>query len=121
MDLNGIWNSFLSKIQNNLSPMSFETWFMDTKLINLDDGIAKIEVPMHIHKNHLKNNYNDLIDEIFTDVTGTNFKFEFYTKEELEEQKEHPNINRIIETQMNELPIETNLNSQYTFENFFVG
>ncbi len=121
MDLSGIWNSFLSKIQNNLSPMSFETWFLDTKLINLDEGIAKIEVPMHIHKNHLKNNYNDLIDEIFTEVTGTNFKFEFFTKEELEEQKINPTMNKQNEVTLNDLPMETNLNPQYTFENFIVG
>lgn len=119
MDLNHLWDSFLIKIQENLSPMSYETWFMETKLVNLEDGIARIEVPMHIHKNHLKNNYNDLIEEIFTDITGTNFKFEFYTKEELDE------MIPVVE-QTNEIPnttkqVETNLNNQYTFENFIVG
>lgn len=119
MDLNHLWNSFLTKIQENLSPMSYETWFMETKLVNLDEGIATIEVPMHIHKNHLKNNYNDLIEEIFTEVTGTNFKFEFYTKEELEEMI--PVVEQTNEIATTTKQVETNLNIQYTFENFIVG
>lgn len=118
MDLNSIWNSFLSKIQTNLAPMSYETWFMETHLISLDDGIAKIEVPMNIHKNHLKNNYNDLIVEIFTEITGTNFIFEFYTNEEL---KSHLPVNSSNSNQEIDLPMETNLNTQYTFDNFIVG
>ncbi len=119
MDLNNIWNAFLSKIQINLSPISFQTWFMDTKLISLDNGIAKVEVPMNIHKNHLKNNYSDLIDEIFTSITSSNFKFEFYTKSELEEQKIENNIK--INSDNEGIKIDTNLNPQYTFENFIVG
>lgn len=118
MDLNQLWGSFLLKIQENLSPMSFETWFMETKLVSLENGIAQIEVPMHIHKNHLKNNYHDLIEEIFTDISGSNFKFEFYTKEDLDELI--PNIMPEEITQSNH-DIETNLNNQYTFENFIVG
>jgi chromosomal replication initiator protein len=119
MDLNHLWDSFLIKIQENLSPMSYETWFMETKLVNLEDGIARIEVPMHIHKNHLKNNYNDLIEEIFTDITGTNFKFEFYTKEELDEMI--PVVEQTNEIANTTKQVETNLNNQYTFENFIVG
>lgn len=118
MDLNQLWNSFLIKIQENLSPMSFETWFMETKLVSLESGIAQIEVPMHIHKNHLKNNYHDLIEEVFTEISGSNFKFEFYTKEELDELI--PTILQEDVLQTNH-DMETNLNNQYTFENFIVG
>lgn len=118
MDLNQLWNSFLIKIQENLSPMSFETWFMETKLVSLENGIAQIEVPMHIHKNHLKNNYHDLIEEVFTEISGSNFKFEFYTKEELDELI--PTILQEDNIQTTQ-DIETNLNNQYTFENFIVG
>lgn len=118
MDLNQLWNSFLIKIQENLSPMSFETWFMETRLVSLENGSAQIEVPMHIHKNHLKNNYHDLIEEVFTEVSGSIFKFEFYTKEELDELI--PSMIQDSVGQSNQ-DMETNLNNQYTFENFIVG
>ena len=75
MDLNNIWNEFLNKIKNRLSPMLYETWFQDTRLKSIDDNIVNVVVPMSVHKKHLKENYFDLIDEIFTDITGTNFQF----------------------------------------------
>ena len=73
MDLESIWNSFLEKIKNQLSDISYETWFSETKLISLDNGVAKVLVPSHVHKKNLKEHYIDLIDEKFSECTGTNF------------------------------------------------
>ena len=60
MDINTIWNMFLEKIKTELDPILYETWFSETKLNALDNGIAKIVVPMPVHKKHLKENYNDI-------------------------------------------------------------
>ena len=77
MDISTIWNMFLEKIKNELDPILYETWFSETRLESLENGIAKVIVPMPVHKKHLKENYNDIVEEIFTDITGTNFKFEY--------------------------------------------
>ena len=84
MDLDTIWNMFLEKMKDQLMPILYETWFSETKLIELKDRTAKVLVPMPVHKKHLKENYNDLIEEIFTDVSGSNFKFEYVIEEEIE-------------------------------------
>ena len=57
-----LWNSFLEKIKNEISPASFEAWFLDTELYELKDGTAKVSVPMSIQKKSLKENYNDLVE-----------------------------------------------------------
>lgn len=117
MDINNLWNTFLLKIKENVSPMSYDTWFGDTKLLELVDNKAKIIVPMHVHKKHLKENYNDLMLNIFNEITGSNFQFDFITEEEHKE-------NIIIDTDIVGVPsnnAETNLNGNYTFENFVVG
>ena len=118
MDCKSIWKNFLNKVQENISPMLYETWFMETELVDLKDNHARVLVPMHVHKKHLKENYNDLIEEIFTELTGTNFHFDYYTKEELENDT-------TIDTNEVGVPsivqYETNLNPNYTFENFIVG
>lgn len=117
MDTNVIWQSFLDKIKDVLSPMLYETWFSDTKLLELRDNLAVVLVPMHVHKKHLKENYNDLISEIFTNVSGTNFIFEYLTQEEYDK-------NISIDVNTFGLPsnnFESNLNPQYSFENFVVG
>ncbi len=118
MDLNNIWSSFLDKIKESIAPMLFETWFMETKLVELKEEIAKVIVPMHIHKKHLKENYNDLIVENFSKITGSNFGFEYYTEDEIETNVE-------IDTDNVGVPainmVENNLKTQYTFDNFIIG
>ncbi len=114
MDIDNIWNSFLQKMENNISPMSYNTWFKETKLISLKDNKAIVQVPMAIHKKHLKESYNDLIEETFTEITGTIFQMEYYLEEELKN-----NID--LDTPDVEEVMETNLNPKYTFETFIVG
>ena len=118
MDINTIWNLFLEKTKNELDPILYETWFSETKLYDLDNGIAKIIVPMPVHKKHLKENYNDIVEELFTEITGTNFKFEYLLEEEIEK-------NIKIDAENIGVPsfnsFESNLDSKYTFDNFIVG
>ena len=115
MDINNIWTTFLKRIEASVQPMAYTTWFKETKLISLKDNKAIVQVPMEIHKKHLKESYNDIIEEIFTDITGTNFQMEYYLPNELNSNVEIPN-----ETSEN-VEFETNLNPNYTFETFIVG
>lgn len=116
--MDSIWDSFLSHIKNYLTPVLYEIWFSETKLIGLDDKQATILVPMDVHKKHLKDDYYGLVEKIFTEVTGSNFKFEFLTPEEIEK-------NIIIDTNEIGVPkydnFESNLDNRYTFENFISG
>ena len=118
MDNKTLWKTFLEKMKENISPMLFETWFMETELIELKENHATVLVPMHVHKKHLKENYNDLIQETFAEITGTNFQFEYVTKEEVEQNIEIDTDNVGVPA-INEY--ETNLNPLYTFDNFIVG
>ena len=118
MDINNIWNLFLEKVKDFLDPILYETWFMDTKLIELSENCAKVLVPMQVHKKHLKENYNDLVEEIFTEITGTNFNFEYVIEDEIKN-------NVVIDTDNVGVPsmssFESNLDPRYTFDNFIVG
>ena len=118
MNLDNIWNEFLLKIKDKISPMLYDTWFSETKLINLDNNTAKVLVPMHVHKKHLKENYHDLVEEIFSEVTGSNFQFEYFIQEEIENNIEIDTDELGVPANFN---INSNLKSQYTFDNFVVG
>lgn len=118
VDLNTIWTIFLDKMKENLSPMLYETWFSETKLLELKDNIAKVLVPMPVHKKHLKENYNDIVEEIFTEVTSSNFKFEYFIEEDLEQNIQISNSNSIS---THNPTFESNLDPRYTFDNFIVG
>lgn len=118
MDLNNIWNSFLEKMKLKLNNIAYDTWFAETKLISLDENSAKVLVPFPIHKKNLKENYNDIIIDTFTETTGSNFKFEYLLQEELEK-------NISINTDQIGIPyndsFESNLDYKYTFETFIIG
>ena len=119
MDLNNIWNSFLEKIKVQISDIAFETWFSETKLISLNNKTATVLVPYHIHKKNLSENYSDIIEEVFTEITGSNFKFNYVIEEEVENNLTEDN--QIIGVPNNNEQYETNLDSKYSFENFMIG
>lgn len=116
MDIQNIWTSFLNKIEEYLNPMLFEAWFSETKLIELTEDKAKVLVPMQVHKKHLKENYNDLIENIFNDITGSNFKIEYVTDEEVKQ-----NIVIADKGVPSNRNFESNLDPRYTFDNYVVG
>ena len=121
MDINILWKSFLEKIKEQISSLSYETWFKDTKLHSLEDGIATIVVPMNLHKKHLLENYKDDIENVFNELTGTNFSFLFKLENEIEDVKKVINIEEIKQGIPKQSIEEANLNPQYTFDTFIVG
>ena len=65
----------------------------------------------------LNENYKDIIEEIFTEVTGTNFKFNYVIEEEVENNL---NVDNQIIGVPNNKVFESNLDSKYSFENFMM-
>ena len=119
MDLNNIWNSFLEKIKVQISDIAFETWFSETKLISLNNKTATVLVPYHIHKKNLSENYSDIIEEVFTEISGSIFKFNYVIEEEVENNLTENN--QIIGVPNNNEIYESNLDPKYSFENFMIG
>ena len=126
MNVDVLWNNFLSQIKSELTSLAFDTWFNDTKLHKLENGKAIIIVPMQIHKKHLADKYSDIIKEKLNETTGTNFELEFILESEIEEEKEKNGINNIVNDTIENNgvppnPFQSNLKSKYSFENFIVG
>lgn len=118
MNLDNIWNSFLEKIKNEVSNMSYDTWFAETKLIELRDNTATVLVPYPSQKKMLVENYKDIIEEIFTEVTGSNFIFNYVIEEEIENNL---NINNQVIGVPTNKNFNSNLDPKYSFENFMIG
>ena len=130
MNVDILWNNFLSQIKSELTSLAFDTWFKDTKLHKLNDGKAIIIVPMQIHKKHLGDKYSSLIKEKLNEITGTNFELEFILDSEIKKEEENTlteNFNHTINNSKIEHngvppnPFQSNLKSKYSFENFIVG
>lgn len=116
-----IWQKFLEIIQNNLSDITFETWFKENKLIEFNDTTIKILVPDVLHKKHLKENYNDIVEETFNEITGSNFKVEYYLEEELTSDVKINTDVIGVPTSVQNSNFNSNLIKDYTFNSFIVG
>ncbi|MDD3241221.1 MAG: chromosomal replication initiator protein DnaA [Bacilli bacterium] len=118
MDLRIVWENFLNTVKLEVSSLPFNTWFKETKLHSLNNGKAIIIVPMPIHKNHLKDNYQDYIIETLYNIVGYNYDIEYILDEELKE--ENNNINLEINDNK-DIKQNSNLNPNYNFDSFIVG
>ena len=53
MDNQSIWSKVLEKLNSELDSLAYQTWFMDTTLYKIEDGIFIITVPYEIHKKNI--------------------------------------------------------------------
>ena len=126
MNVDILWSKILVQIKEELTSISYDTWFSDTVLYKLENGKAYIIVPMPIHKKHLYDNYSELILSKINDLTGANYELNLLLKEEIEEEQkilkeEEKNVvisRNIVNENDN---INNNLNKKYVFDNFIVG
>ena len=122
MNIDNIWNKFLSIMKTKLNSLSYDTWFSTSKLVELNEEHAVIIVPTIAHKKHLSESYIDIISDIFNSITGTNFNFEFVLENEYNNKKI-----TVKKEEEEELGVpynsseKANLNPDYVFENFIVG
>lgn len=123
MNLEVLWTNFLAQIKEELSSLSYDTWFSETKLIYYKDGNAKVLVPMSIYKKHLQDNYYDLIKSIFDKIVNNDTNISFVTEDEVEEEKNEEESVKVedIPKDNNKFKFNSNLKKEYTFDNFVVG
>lgn len=118
-----LWDNFLEVLSSKLNGISFNTWFKDSKLVNIVNNNIIIQLGNQYKKNYIENYYTDLIEEVLEIVTNENFTFELVTEEDLKKDNVVNDVPDLVQNQ--ELPrfkdTVSNLNQKYTFENFIVG
>ncbi len=114
-----LWQNFLNTIKNEINSASFNAWFNDLKLLNVDNESITIQVPMEIHKKILGDNYYSLIEDILFKLSGINYDIRFILEDELKSTVETTRIE--IQKVQEQTFWETNLNQDLNFDNFIVG
>ena len=129
METKGIWQGVLGEIELSVPHASFTTWFKNTELEEIRDGVAVVAVPNIFVKAQLDKKFLSQVCDVLkrTDIAPNGVLFEVKT-----EGKKHAisrdlsvdkDTERIVESLI--LPSRksstTNLNPRYTFDNFIVG
>lgn len=122
MKTEDLFNKFLVEIANQVSQNAYTIWFSKLEIISVTNNLITIKVPMEIHKKMLGETYNSLIKDTFFSLTGINYEINFCLEEELTRNKEDTEeITNIIEENKTTIIWNTNLNPNYTFDNYVVG
>ena len=55
------WDDALAKIQQQINPSSFNTWFSDTSILSNENGVITIGVKNTFYIKQLRSRYYDII------------------------------------------------------------
>ena len=116
------WKAVLAVIEPETSPVGYNTWFKETKLISIDGNQMVIEVQNQFNQDILSTRYLPLIKNSALQVLNREYEFEFILPHS---SNDNTKLEKLSSKQRDKLqdPLNTqsNLNPRYTFDTFVVG
>jgi len=120
-----IWKECLQIIKQNVSNITYNTWFLPIKPFEIDGDTLKIQVPNNFFVEWIEEHYNTLINKTINQVLGSNGKLVYIINDE---SVDDPTLfdNPTSEPAKTSAPIvenyfETNLSPRYQFDNYIKG
>jgi chromosomal replication initiator protein len=124
------WKACLLKIKEKVSMMTYNTWFLPIKPVDLNNHTLKVQIPSQFFWEWIDEHFNSIISNSITEVLGKDAKLTYVIAEDksISDVSEKNITNTITQTQAtsNEKAkpkhsFESNLNTRYTFDNFIKG
>ena len=148
-DQNQVWKNCIDIIKDNVSMQAFKTWFEPIKPVKLEKNVLTIQVPSQFFYEWLEEHYVPLLKRIIRKELGTEGRLEYsiimennfdnanpYTvkvpttnKKAIKnpavsmplDMSDNPIRNPFIIPGLRKLNIDSNLNPNYSFDNFIEG
>lgn len=123
-----MWEKVLSEVELQISRPNFATWLKNSKLVNKEEGVVFIYLPNNFAKAWVEDKYNKIILGALRNIDSGIRKVEYCVFSNNQQipsasKKTLSSIEKEHQLMFNELKVdpETNLNPNYTFDNFVVG
>jgi chromosomal replication initiator protein len=123
-DPHELWEYVLTQVELSVSSASFNTWFRDSLITKIEDGIVYIGVPSQFFRDWYIRKFNVLLLKILRGVSYEYRNIEYViVKEGSRKTKELKRPVPTPELPLNDFYINKsdNLNPRYTFDSFVVG
>ncbi|MDC1276171.1 chromosomal replication initiator protein DnaA, partial [Flavobacteriaceae bacterium] len=148
-DANAIWNDCLSFIKDNIQPQAFKTWFEPIKPVKLADNSLSVQVPSKFFYEWLEEHYVKLLKVALTKSLGEGAKLvyiirmentygnrepftekipslnrSYHAPQEIDVpiKSKNPELkNPFVIPGIRNIKIESQLNPNYSFDNFLEG
>lgn len=108
--------------------MTYNTWFLPIKPIELVDSTLKVQIPSQFFWEWIDEHFNVLITKSITEILGKEAKLTYVIAEDLSFIDSQENVQEktlaqssVIEKSKPKHTFESNLNPRYTFDNFIKG
>ena len=122
-----LWENSLKEIENIISSANFNTWFKETLLIKVDDGVAYIGVPNAFIKDWIVKKFYTTVLKTLREQEAAVRSIDFIIAK-IDKRKPENKKDKLVKESNTALPLndfvvnkEDNLNPKYTFDSFVIG
>ena len=123
-----VWKACLLRIKDSVSMMTYNTWFLPIKPVELKNSNLKVQIPSQFFWEWIDEHFNVLITRSITEILGKEAKLTYVIAEEMSIGESNdapvektPAQNNLQEKAKPKHSFESNLNTRYTFDNFIKG
>jgi len=128
LDANSTWKKCLTHIKENVTLMTYNTWFLPIRPISLENNNLKVQLPNQFFWEWIDEHFSTIVKKTIFDVLGPDGRLSYIISDE-KEQKEEEIIKQSVSVEITKPKIietslpkhETNLNPRYRFDNFIKG
>lgn len=118
-----LWENALVELGLTISKPNFNTWFKDTHIVRVEDGVVYVGVPSQFARDWLSTKFHKDILRSLRSLSESVRSVEYVISRGAKRANEEP---RNVPPPVSELPLEavharTNLNPRFTFNSFVVG
>ena len=146
MEPSALWQLVQQRIQIDVSPQTFETWFAQTKLVEMKNGVAKVACKNTFIVQTLETRYYNLIQNTLNDVSEQKLDLVFLsmpdvistmpkTTSSIKNAKTNNSYTSVsssvlinaedtkenLDELVRQAGLRSNLNPKYTFDSYVVG
>jgi chromosomal replication initiator protein len=108
-----VWSTVLQSLKKKVSPQAYNDWLKPTYQIFIDDKSVQVKVPNDRFRDHIREHYGNLINEILLRNDLNNLHVDFVT--------DGPTQLTLQPGEVEKSNGQSYLNPRYSFENFVVG
>ncbi len=119
-----LWEHVLTQVELSVSPANFNTWFRDSSIVKIEDGIVYVGVPSQFFRDWYLKKFHTLLLKIVRTVSYEFRNIEYLiVKDDRRKPKEIKPVREEVRLPLDEFYINKsdNLNPRYTFDTFVVG
>jgi chromosomal replication initiator protein len=125
-DPHELWEFVLTQVELSISQANFNTWFRDSFIHKIEDGIIYVGVPSQFFKDWYLKKFNSLLLKIVRSVSYEYRNIEYVIVKDDRRKTKEPKRQApqpTVEMPLNEFykNKSDNLNPRYTFDTFVIG